>query len=92
MLQVRILQGTPKGNFDMAIDLHGYTVHQAWSVFRSQVDDAYFSGHRTCRVITGYGAIQGEISTWAHIHDKVVSCQQQVPNLGSFIIKLKKRN
>jgi len=75
----------------MTIDLHGYTVHQAWNVFRSRIDDAYYSGYRKCRVITGYGAIQTEISTWAHNHDKVVSCNRQDPNQGSFIVKLKKR-
>lgn len=75
----------------MIIDLHGYTVHDAWKVFNNKIDEAYFDGHKTCKVITGYGVIQSEISTWAHNHNKVIGCRQQTPNLGAFVIKLIKR-
>ena len=77
----------------MVIDLHGYTVHQAWNVFNNKVTQAYYDGHRTCKVITGYGQIQSELSIWAENHAKVKTCNRQDPNQGSFIIRLiKKKN
>ncbi len=75
----------------MTIDLHGLTVHAAWRVFNSRITDAYYAGHKTCRVITGYGTIQSELNIWAYNHTKVSSCTQQNPNKGSFVLKLKKR-
>ena len=75
----------------MQIDLHGYTVHQAWSVFSRRVDEAYYAGHKTCKVITGYGQIQSELSVWAYNHPKVNNCKQQNPNRGAFVLQLKKR-
>jgi len=75
----------------MTIDLHGLTVHAAWRVFNSRVTDAYYSGNKTCKVITGYGSIQSELNTWAYNHTKVTSCKQQDPNKGAFVLTLKKR-
>ena len=75
----------------MTIDLHGFTIHQAWQVFTSRVDDAYYKGHKTCKIITGYGSIQQELPTWCHNHNKINSCNQMNPNRGAFIIKLNKR-
>ena len=75
----------------MIIDLHGYTVHAAWRVFNSRVTEAYYAGHKTCKVITGYGQIQSELNTWASNHDKIRACRRQDTNQGSFIIKLNKR-
>ena len=86
---VRIPPGRPI--FVMIIDLHGYTVHQAWNIFNSRVTQAYYDGHRTCKIITGYGQISSELNTWAANHDKVRACNRQDPNQGAFVLKLIKR-
>lgn len=74
----------------MTIDLHGFTVHQAWRVFTSRVDQAYYSGHRTCKIITGYGSIQAEMPVWCYNHDKIDTWRQMTPNKGAFVVKLRK--
>lgn len=75
----------------MRIDLHGYTIHEAWKSFNNAITEAYFQGEKKVIVITGQGAMMREIMTWAHNHPRIRECTQTPYNPGSFSIKLKKR-
>ena len=72
------------------IDLHGYTIHDAWLAFNVAIDNAYFEGKRSVVVVTGQGAMMREFETWANNHSKVREVTQHNHNPGSFSVKLKK--
>lgn len=74
----------------MKIDLHGYTIHDAWKEFNTAIDRAYFDGRRSVVVVTGQGLMMREFPTWAHNHTKVREVKQHPKNPGSFSVKLKK--
>lgn len=75
----------------MEIDLHGYHIHEAWSKFKKQVDEAYHNNHKRCTVITGQGAMMIEFPTWAKLHPRIREFKQTPHNPGSFSIFLKKK-
>jgi DNA-nicking Smr family endonuclease len=74
----------------MKIDLHGYTIHEAWREFNTAIDNAYFAGRTSTVVVTGQGAIMREFPTWATQHARVREVNQHKYNPGSFTVKLKK--
>lgn len=74
----------------MNIDLHGYQLHEAWYLFRLEIEKAYFAGRRSVVVITGQGTIMQEFPTWASNHHYVREITQQKHNPGSFSVKLVK--
>lgn len=72
------------------LDLHGYTVHEAWKRFNQHLDDCYFSCRKKTVVVTGHGQIGNEIETWAHNHPRAEYAQRLDPNMGAYIIKVVK--
>ena len=72
------------------LDLHGYTVHEAWKKFNHHLDDCYFKCMKKTIVITGHGQISTEIQTWTHNHPRAEYAQRLDPNTGAYIIKLVK--
>ena len=73
------------------IDLHGYHVHEAWRHFKSEIDDAYYAGHRRVEVITGQGIIMREMPNWISQHSKIREYRQASWNPGSFTCILIKK-
>ena len=39
------------------IDLHGYHIHEAWRIFKTEIDNAYYRNMKYMIVVTGQGAI-----------------------------------
>ena len=50
----------------MSLDLHGYTIHNAWKVFNEHVEQCYYKGQKKTVVITGHGQIGNELIAWVH--------------------------
>ena len=72
------------------IDLHGMTIHSAWTSFGVAIDSAYFGGVRSVVVVTGPGAMMKEFPVWAESHPRVREVTQHKHNPGCFTVKLKK--
>ena len=70
------------------LDLHGYTVHQGWQVFKEAVDNAK---GKSLTVITGRGQMNREFRTWAENHPKVKFCEEY-PQGGQWNVRLKKKS
>ena len=70
------------------LDLHGYTINDAFKKFNETVDHFYNAGYKKLTVVTGHGDINKEMTTWAenNIHFRI--CERMDPNKGSFIITL----
>ena len=73
----------------MSLDLHGLTIHQGWSHFNEEVDQAFWRGVRSMRVITGKGLMLHEFPTWASNHPKIQRIELNRDG-GSFRVWLKK--
>lgn len=76
----------------MKLDLHGYTVHDAWKYFRQQTKIYYLNGIRRIVVVTGHGAMSTEIERWCEADPYVVECQRLDPNTGAWSVTLKRRS
>ena len=72
------------------LDLHGYTVHEAWKKFNQHLDDCYFACRKKTVVVTGHGQIGNELIAWVHNHARAEYAQRLDPNKGAYIIKIKK--
>jgi len=74
----------------MSLDLHGYTVHNAWHKFNEHVRDCYQSGKKKTIVITGHGQIGNELIAWVHNNQYTEHCERLDPNTGAYRIKIRK--
>lgn len=74
----------------MQLDLHGFTVHQAWKETNKFIIESYFLGHKNIVIICGHGLIKQEIEEWFKLHKKVQSFKP-LRNGGSYTIRLVKR-
>ena len=72
------------------LDLHGYTVHEAWKRFNKHLDDCYYACRKKTIVVTGHGQIGNELVAWVHNHARAEYAQRLDPNKGAYIIKIKK--
>jgi DNA-nicking Smr family endonuclease len=75
----------------LKIDLHGYTVHNAWKQFNTLIEDAYYDNQKRVEVVTGQGKIMQEMPSWIQTHPLIREYIQQHYNPGSFICILNKR-
>lgn len=75
----------------MKLDLHGYTVHEAWRQFRKRTESAYLDGKRKIVVVTGHGKMQSEFTGWCDGDPYVESVTRLDPNAGAFNVVIKKR-
>lgn len=73
------------------IDLHGFTIHEAWKYFRESTKEAYFQSVKSITVVTGHGLMSKEIEGWCEADPYVISCKRQDPNTGSFTISILKK-
>ena len=74
----------------MRLDLHGYTVHNAWNKFNNHVQDCYFKGLKKTIVITGHGQISNELIAWVHNSEYATGCSRLDPNTGAYNVQIKK--
>ena len=74
----------------MKLDLHGYTVHDAWARFKEHTDICRINGIRKFVVVTGYGKIYEELPKWADTISCISQVKTMLPNRGSYQIILKK--
>ena len=75
-------------NKRMKLDLHGLPIHNAWSVFNSKIQDAYYEKLKYVVVVTGQGAIMKEFPIWVSNHPHTKSCSRTPHNPGSFKVFL----
>lgn len=74
----------------MSLDLHGYTVHNAWYKFNEHVRDCYQSGKKKTVIITGHGQIGNELIAWVHNNQYTEHCERMDPNTGAYRVKIRK--
>ena len=72
------------------IDLHGFTIHEAWRYFRQVTKDSYFANHKSIIVITGHGAMSKEIQAWCDVDPYVTEIKRLDPNTGAWKVSIKK--
>ena len=58
------------------LDLHGYTVHEAWKKFNQHLDDCYFACRKKTVVVTGHGQIGNELVAWVHNHARAADLNE----------------
>ena len=86
----------------MKLDLHGYTVHEAWQRFRKHTESAYLDGKRKIvekRIFQGYVLVQMKMSedAWYIVRNTpnvtgfVGSGTEPTPVSEDEMIKIKKR-
>ena len=75
----------------MSLDLHGYTIHNAWKVFNEHVEQCYYKGQKKTVVITGHGQIGNELIAWVHNNQFTEHCERLDPNKGAYTVKIKKK-
>lgn len=75
----------------MKLDLHGYTVHNAWHVFTEHVSKCYDVGVKKTVIITGHGQISKELIAWVHNNPYTQTCERLDPNTGAYEVKIKKK-
>jgi len=71
------------------IDLHGYTVHDAWKEFTKHVAECYFDNIKSTMVITGHGKIAEEIIAWVYANQYCKTAKRG-RNTGAFIVDIRK--
>jgi len=74
----------------MKLDLHGYTVHDAWARFKEHTDICRINSIRKFVVVTGYGKIYEELPKWAESISHISQVKTMLPNKGCYQIILKK--
>ena len=75
----------------MKLDLHGYTIHQAWKEANQFITEAYYHGNKKVTIICGHGIIKQEIEEWFALHPKVRDFVL-LRNGGSYVLKIAKRH
>jgi len=75
----------------MSLDLHGYTVHNAWKIFNERIEQCYYKGQKKIVVITGHGQIGDELIAWVHNNPLTEHCERLDPNKGAYTVKIKKK-
>lgn len=75
----------------MRLDLHGYTVHNAWKQWKDYVQTAWWSDAKTVIVVTGHGKIAEELPKWCSTSPYVRTCELNLPNTGAYKLTLWKR-
>ena len=73
------------------LDLHGYTLNDAFKKFGDTIDHFYHAGYKKLTIVTGHGEISKEIETWAENNQYIRNIERQDPNKGSYLILLKKK-
>jgi len=70
------------------IDLHGFTVHQAWKVFCDNIDRAKLNNKKMLVFITGRGQIESEFQGWISGNINCRFCEKLHP--GCFKVYIRK--
>lgn len=73
------------------LDLHGYTVHDAWRQFKAHTEICELNGIRKFTVITGRGKIYDELPKWAEAIPSISEVLVPMRGPGSYQIVLKKK-
>lgn len=74
----------------MKLDLHGYTIHEAWKVFKTHMTECYLKGVKKTVIVTGHGAIQRELPMWCSSNPYTKQVTVKDKNPGAFTVKIKK--
>lgn len=76
----------------MRIDLHNYTIQEAYLVVVLAIEDCYNNGEKTFQVITGVsGEIHREFPMWIESNLKVRDCYEIGRGGGMFNVTLRKK-
>ena len=75
----------------MRLDLHGYTVHDAWRKFKVHVELCELNGVVKFTVITGQGKIYDEMHKWCEAIPSISEVLIPMRGPGSYQIRLKKK-
>lgn len=72
------------------LDLHGFTVHNAWKELTFFLHEYYYQKNYKVTVICGHGAMKQEIEQWLKLHPRVKSFKP-LKSGGSYEVKLEKK-
>lgn len=73
------------------IDLHGYTIHEAWTEWKNAVQSAWWQGEKKIIVVTGHGKIKEELPRWCLGSPYIRDCELNLPNTGAYKLTFFKR-
>lgn len=73
----------------MKLDLHGYTIHDAWKEFRKTTQDQYWKERKYIIVITGMGQMNMQFHHW--VTNDHYSAHYEKLNDGAWKVYLKKK-
>ena len=74
------------------LDLHGYTVHEAWREYTQWIQGIWWQNEKSVIVVTGHGKIKEEFPEWCRVSPYVRTCELNLPNTGAYKLTLWKRN
>lgn len=78
-------------SFSTVLDLHNYTIQQAYEASNTHLEQAFYLGIRKVQHITGKsGQISQEFETWAGLHPRVRKIQKQNDG-GAWLLWLKRK-
>ena len=73
----------------MTLDLHGYTIHDAWKEYCRVTQDQYWKEKKYIIVITGMGAMNMQFHHWVS-NDQYASRYEKL-NDGAWKVYIKKK-
>ena len=73
-----------------SLDLHGYTVHNAWNIFNTHLSNCFYNGIKSTIIVTGHGQISNEIIALTHNSEYATGCSRLDPNTGAYTVQIKK--
>ena len=75
----------------MKLDLHGYTVYDAYKKFVEHISDCYYNEIKETVIVTGYGQIGDEITAWTHHNAYIKHIARLDPNKGAYRVRIKQK-
>lgn len=70
------------------LDVHGMKLHEAESEVLRFIDNAYFRGELSCKIVHGFGVISENLPKWIKTYPYVVGFERDPGNAGATIVKL----
>lgn len=73
----------------MKLDLHGFTIHDAWKEYRKTTQEQYWKERKYIVVITGVGAMNMQFHHWV-TNDPYATSYEKL-NDGAWKVSIKKK-
>lgn len=73
----------------MKLDLHGYTIHDAWKEYRKTTQEQYWKERKYIIVITGIGQMNTQFHHW--VTNDLYATKYEKMNDGAWKVYIKKK-